>query len=72
MTFDYPEPFVGADAVLHHLGGISRMTLWRYVQAGMPVHTTRNGRHLYKLSEVDHWLFESACTATPPGSEGVA
>lgn len=58
MSFDeYYESYVTCDTVRHHLGDISRMTIWRYVQDGMPVHVTRTGRQLFRLSEVDAWLF---------------
>jgi hypothetical protein len=58
MSFEYPEPFVGPDAIQHHLGDCSRMTLWRYMRDGMPAHKSRNGRYLFKLSEVDAWMFD--------------
>ena len=80
MSFDEPatvEPYVRTAAVCKHLGGIDRHTLLRYVrEQGMPAHLARNGRYLYKLSEVDAWMFEFACTSTRadqrPSTEGVA
>jgi hypothetical protein len=65
-----PEPYVDGRAVCEYLGGVSHVTLWRYVQLGLPYHLGRNGRRRYRLSEVDRWFFESACTANPAASAG--
>lgn len=52
-----PEPFVGMETVRHHLGDITRVTVYRYMHDGMPSYSGRSGRRLFKLSEVDAWLF---------------
>ena len=45
-----PEPFVGMETVRHHLGDITRVTVYRYMHDGMPSHSGRSGRRLFKLS----------------------
>jgi predicted site-specific integrase-resolvase len=52
MKFEtYPEPFVSGD--------VSSVTLWRWCQEGCPYHLMRNGRRMYRLSEVEEWMFGS-------------
>jgi hypothetical protein len=73
MKFDqYPEPYVDGTTVRNYLGDVSSVTLWRWCQLGCPYHLARNGKRMYKLSEVEAWYFESksGCTATPAASGG--
>jgi hypothetical protein len=77
MAFGHiTEPYVDGTIVREFLGGVSHVTLWRWCQEGLPYHLGRNGRRMYRLSEVEAWFFDSACTAPPAGrgvdDEGVA
>jgi hypothetical protein len=66
-----PEPYVGSTALRAYLGGISNLTLHRWLAQGMPVRRVGpRGRMLFKLSEIDAWLdafVEFGCTANTPG-----
>jgi predicted site-specific integrase-resolvase len=53
----YPEPFVSGATVRAHMGDVSDVTLWRWCKDGCPYHVMRNGRRMYKLSEVETWMF---------------
>jgi len=58
MKFDkYPEPFVSGATVRAHMGDVTSVTLWRWCQDGCPYHLMRNGRRMYRLSEVETWMF---------------
>lgn len=58
MKFEtYPEPFVTGATVRAHLGDVSDVTLQRWVRDGCPFHMGRNGRRMYRLSEVESWMF---------------
>lgn len=59
MKFDqYPEPYVNGPTVRAYMGDVSDVTLWRWCQEGCPFHMGRNGRRMYKLSEVEAWMFD--------------
>lgn len=75
QTPDAPEPYVGSAAIRAYLGGVSNLTLQRWLAAGMPCRRTpsfeggRGGRLMFKVSEVDAWLldYQSNRTANTPG-----
>ena len=51
-----PEPYLSTDRVLNLLG-ISRPTLYRWMQQGLPVHGQHTGRHLrFRASEIEAWM----------------
>jgi excisionase family DNA binding protein len=51
-----PEPYLPPDEVLRLLC-ISRATLYRWIQQGLPVHGRGAGRHLrFVWSEVQGWM----------------
>lgn len=53
----YPEPFVTGQTVRAYFGDVTDVTLWRWCKDGCPFHVGRNGRRLYKLTEVEAWMF---------------
>lgn len=57
--------FLPASAVRVRYGGVSDVTLWRWIKSsGFPTPTKPNGRHrLWKLSELEAW--EAARTGAP-------
>ena len=50
------EPFVGSEAVQHHLGGVSPRTLSNYRRQGLPFVELSPRVYRYRLSEIDRWL----------------
>jgi hypothetical protein len=58
MSFAHiTEPYVDGTVVREFLGGVTHVTLWRWCQEGLPYHLGRNGRRMYRLSEVEAWFF---------------
>lgn len=69
------EPYVGSIAVRKYLGGISNLTLHRWMALGLPVRRVgARGRLMFKCSEVDAWLddLEVRLNRETPRAEGTS
>jgi hypothetical protein len=67
MELEIAEPFITAEDLMTRLHVTSRVTLTRYMAAGLPSHQiTPRGRRLYLWSEVQAWV-KSRCTSPAPG-----
>ena len=68
MELAEPEPFITAEDLMPRLHISSKVTLQRYLDAGLPSHQiTPRGRRLYLWSEVQAWVVKSRCTSPAPG-----